>query len=125
MPAGRTARPARSVRVPRSEKFVAFDGERTFARAQIAIILARTVRLSINSVGEVDTRPYNRVAEAYYFCTSLLDDIGYFRRSRNFWSNLAFDNADELREKMLDQIKGLPSDDPMIEAARRKLEQRD
>ncbi|TXL70046.1 hypothetical protein FHP25_36130 [Vineibacter terrae] len=99
--------------------------QKAFARAQIAIILARTVRLSINTVGEVDTRPYNRVAEAYYFCTSLLDDIGYFRRSRNFWSNLEFDNADELREKMLDQIKGLPNDDPMIEAARRKLEQRD
>lgn len=100
------------------------DMQKAFARAQLAIILARTIRLSINSVGEVDTRPYNRVAEAYYFCTSLLDDIGYFRRSRNFWSNIEFDGED-LREKLLAQLKDLPGDDPMISAARRKLELRD
>ena len=38
-------------------------------------------------------RPYNGAGEAYYFCASLLDDIGYFRPSRNFWSTLEFDGA--------------------------------
>jgi hypothetical protein len=101
------------------------EKQKAFARAQLVIILARTVRLAINSVGEVDARPYNRVAEAYYFCTSLLDDIGYFRRSRNFWSTIEFDDADDLRTRMLAQLKHLPQDDPMVDAARRKLEARD
>jgi hypothetical protein len=99
--------------------------QKAFARSQLVIILARTTRLAINYVGEVDTRPYSAVGEAYYFCASLLDDIGYFRRSRNFWSKLEFDNAEELRLKLLGQIERLPKGDPMVDAARRKLEQRD
>jgi len=99
--------------------------QKAFARSQIAIILARTTRLSINYVGEVDASPYSGVPEAYYFCASLLDDIGYFRRSRNFWSKLEFENAEELRLKLLGQLEHLPKGDPMVDAARRKLEQRD
>jgi len=99
--------------------------QKAFARSQLVIILARTTRLAINYVGEVDTRPYSAVGEAYYFCASLLDDIGYFRRSRNFWSKLEFDNAEELRLKLLGQLERLPKGDPMVDAARRKLQQRD
>ena len=99
--------------------------QKAFARSQLVIILARTTRLAINYVGEVDTRPYSAVGEAYYFCASLLDDIGYFRRSRNFWSELEFDNAEELRLKLLGQLERLPKGDPMVDAARRKLQQRD
>ena len=99
--------------------------QRAYTRSQLMIILARTTRLAINCVGEVDVRPYNSVAEAYYFCASLLDDIGYFRRSRNFWSTLEFDSAEELRLKLLGQLKHLPNEDPMVSAARRKLEQQD
>jgi hypothetical protein len=99
--------------------------QQAFARSQLMIILARTTRLAVNYVGEVDSRPYSAVGEAYYFCASLLDDIGYFRRSRNFWSKLEFDNAEELRLKLLGQVERLPQGDPMAGAARRKLEQRD
>ena len=99
--------------------------QKAFARSQLMIILARTTRLAINYVGEVDTRPYSAAGEAYYFCASLLDDIGYFRRSRNFWSKLEFDPAEELRLKLLGQLERLPKGDPMVDAARRKLEQRD
>jgi hypothetical protein len=99
--------------------------QKAFARAQLVIMLARTTRLAINSVGEPDAKPYNRVAEAYYFCASLLDEIGFFRRSKNFWTSLEFDTADELRLKMLAQLEHLPQQDPMVGAARRKLEARD
>lgn len=101
------------------------DAQRAYGQANLAIILARTTRLAINSMGEPDARPYNRVAEAYYFCASLMDEIGYLRPSRNFWSKLEFDNADELRLKMLARLQKLPQEDPMVSAARRKLEARD
>lgn len=101
------------------------DKQKAFARAQLMIIVARTVRLSINSVGEVDTRPYNRAAEAYYFCVSLLDEIGFFRLSRSFWMPFEFEHADELRQKLLGQLQRLPQEDPMVGAARRKLDARD
>lgn len=99
--------------------------QQAYARSQLMIILARTTRLAINYVGQVDASPYSGVGEAYYFCASLLDDIGYFRRSRNFWSKLEFDNAEELRLKLLGQLEHLPNSDPMVDAARRKLDQRD
>lgn len=99
--------------------------QHAYARSQLMIILARTTRLSINYVGEVDTRPYSQVAEAYYFCASLLDDLGYFRRSRNFWSAWDFEHAEELRLKLLGQLERLHKGEPMVDAARRKLEQRD
>lgn len=99
--------------------------ERAFSRTQLAMITARTVRLSINPVGEVDVRPYNRVAEAYYFCVSLLDDLGYFRRSRNFWSDFEFDEAKDLQQQLLRHLQSLPQADPMVSEARRKLQARD
>jgi len=101
------------------------ESQAAFARAQLVIILVRTIRLSINTVGQVDTRPYGRVGEAYYFCTSLLDELGFFRPSRNFWSAMTFDGGPELRDKLLSQIEHLPQGDPMVGAARRKLETRD
>jgi hypothetical protein len=101
------------------------NAQKAYAQAHLVIILARTLKLAINSVGEPDPRPYNRVAEAYYFCASLLDEIGYLRPSRNFWSKLEFDNADNLRLDMLERLKSLPQEDPMVGAARRKLEARD
>jgi len=99
--------------------------QRAFARAQLSIILARTLRLSIDVAGAVDTKPYNRVAEAYYFCVSLLDDLGFFRTSRNFWADIEFDSSDDLKAKLLAQLGKLPGEDPMIDAARRKLQQKD
>jgi hypothetical protein len=99
--------------------------QQAFARSQLMIILARTLRLSINAVGQVDSRPYNRIAEAYYFCASLLDELGYFRSSQNFWSTLTLAEAETLRLKLLEQLERLPPGDPMIDAARRKLVERD
>lgn len=102
------------------------DYEKAFARAQLIITLARVVRLAINYVGEVDTKPYDSAGEAYYFCISLLDEIGYFRPSRNFWQpTLVFDRAPELRQKLEKQLNKLPQNDPMVEAARRKLNAQD
>jgi hypothetical protein len=100
--------------------------EKAYAQAQIIIILARALRFSVNADGEFDASPYNRVAEAYYFGVSLLDEIGFFRRSKNFWSDMEFSvESEPLRERILAQLDSSIASDPMIQAARHKLLARD
>ena len=100
--------------------------ERSNAQGEIDIILSRALRFSVSPQGEFDANPYNRVAEAYYFGVSLLDEIGYFRASRNFWSTMSFlPDSDALRLRILSQLDGAIRDDPMIQAARDKLMARD
>ena len=87
-------------------------------------MLARAQRLSLNFNGEFDARPYNSVAEAYYFGVSFFDEIGYFRSSKRFWTMVDFD-SEPTRQLILTNIRNLDSDDPMLSAALRKLEARD
>ncbi|MEO1866548.1 MAG: hypothetical protein ABGX98_12425 [Pseudomonadota bacterium] len=94
------------------------------ARAELFIMLARAQRLSLNFNGEFDARPYNSVAEAYYFGVSFFDEIGYFRSSKRFWTMVDFD-SEPTRQLILTNIRNLDSDDPMLSAALRKLEARD
>jgi len=100
--------------------------ERANAQAQIMIILARALRFAVTPDGQFDATPYKRMAEAYYFGVSLLDEVGYFRSSQNFWSTVDFAPDNEvLREKILSQLDRSLENDPMIQAARAKLLARD
>ncbi len=99
--------------------------EKAKAQAELFIIATRARRLSLNGIGEFDTRPYSNVDEAYYFGVSLFDELGYFRDSRRFWIDMKPDGAEELREKILASIERLNIESPMMAAARRKLIARD
>lgn len=92
------------------------------ARAEIAIMLARTLRIALQPNGEFDSTPFNSVPEAYYFGVSMLDTVGYFDPAKQFWARgLEFERADERKESIIRQIHRLDSDAPMAKAALRKL----
>ncbi len=96
--------------------------QRANAQAHLVSMLARALRFSVGADGEFDPTPYNRVAEAYYFGVSLLDEIGFFRPSRNFWSAIDFTaESAPLRDCILRQLDRSVVADPMIQAARHKL----
>jgi len=96
--------------------------QRANAQAHLVSMLARALRFSVDADGEFDPAPYNRVAEAYYFGVSLLDEIGFFRPSRNFWSAIDFTTESApLRARVLRQLDRSVVADPMIQAARHKL----
>ena len=99
--------------------------EKAKTQAELFIITTRARRLSLNGIGEFDTRPYSSLDEAYYFGVSLFDEIGYFRDSRRFWIDMKPDGAEELREQILASMDRLNIESPMMAAARRKLMARD
>ena len=97
--------------------------QKAHTRAELFIMLARALRLSMNFRGEFDARPYNRVAEAYYFGVSFLDEVGYFLPSKRFWTwGVADFDSESLRQTILENLRNLNSQDPMAVAAIRKLE---
>jgi hypothetical protein len=99
--------------------------ERAKAQAEMFIITARALRLSLNGVGEFDPRPYSALDEAYYFGISALDELGYFRDSRRFWINYEPEGSEELRAMILANIERIGGNSPMMAEAKRKLLARD
>jgi len=101
------------------------DIQRARARAEIYIMLARSLRLTMDGQGRFYPDAYDNIGDAYYFGVSLLDEIGYFSDSQ-FWSNnRRFPEAEEVRRLIAKNLEALDRSDPMVAAAIRKLENRD
>jgi len=93
--------------------------------AQLVLMLARSLGLSIDHQGHMVDTAYESVSEAYYFGVSFLDEIGYFRDSQRFWSALQMDGAEQIRDRLEQHLVALNSETPMAVAALRKLRLRD
>jgi len=99
--------------------------QRRRSEAELAIMLARSLGVSIDDGAKFVDEPYNSVAEAYYFGVSFLDEIGFFRKSRRFWTPLQVTDANSLRQALLTNIARLNPANPMAAAAVRKLQAQD
>jgi hypothetical protein len=99
--------------------------QRRRSEAELAIMLARSLGVSIDDGARFVDEPYNSVAEAYYFGVSFLDEIGFFRKSRRFWTPLQVTDANSLRQVLLTNIAKLDQTNPMAAAAVRKLQAQD
>ncbi len=96
--------------------------QRSRARAEIAIMLARSLRLTIDGQGAFKGDAYDSIAEAYYFGVSFLDEVGYFRPSQRYWApKRFFPGAEDVRRRLIENLAALNSKDPMALAAMRKL----
>lgn len=101
------------------------EEQRRRSEAELAIMLARSVGVSIDDGGRFVDEPYNSVAEAYYFGVSFLDEIGFFRKSQRFWTPLSLTDPESLRQALIGNISKLDPTNPMASAAIRKLQARD
>lgn len=100
--------------------------ERAAVSAEISIMLARSLRLSMDGQGRFYEDAYDNIGDAYYFGVSFLDEAGFFRPSRLFWSkHLSFADSENVRQKIIANLEKLDSRDPMIAAALRKAESTD
>lgn len=99
--------------------------QRRRSEAELAIMLARSLGVSIDDNAKFVDDPYNSVAEAYYFGVSFLDEIGFFRKSMRFWTPLTLTDPESLRQALLANISKLDPTNPMAAAAIRKLQARD
>lgn len=100
--------------------------ERAAVAAEISIMLARSLRLSMDGQGRFYEDAYDNIGDAYYFGVSFLDEAGFFRHSRLFWApRLTFADSEKVRKKIIANLKKLDSRDPMIAAALRKAQATD
>jgi hypothetical protein len=99
--------------------------QRARARAEIGIMMARQVRLAIARDGSIRDEGYETVPEAYYFGVSFLDEIGYFRKSRRFWTTRDVPGGEELRARVEQRLLAISSSDPYARAALLKLKAAD
>ncbi len=92
------------------------------ATAEIAIMLARSLRLTMDGKGRYYTEAYDNVGDAYYFGVSFLDVVGYFDPSKRFWApRMKFAEAHSLKIRLLKNLEDLHSEDPMVQLALQKL----
>lgn len=99
--------------------------QRARTSAEMTIMLARSLGVSLRRDGSFIEAPYSSVPEAYYFGISFLDEAGFFRSSRRFWTNLDLENAEPVRNAIAKNLAALNSKTPMALAAMRKLQLRD
>ena len=84
---------------------------------RLLLMLARSIGLSIDYQGAMVDTPYDSVPEAYYFGVSFLDEIGYFRTSRRFWTALEMAGADQIRKRLEQHLVALNSEAPMADSS--------
>jgi len=91
------------------------------ATAELTVMVARSLSVSIGADGRFDDEPYTSPAEAYYFGVSFLDEVGYFRASRRFWTPLEANDAASLRTALLQHLQKMDQRNAVVSAALRKL----
>jgi hypothetical protein len=91
------------------------------ATAELTIMVARSLNVSIRPDGSFDDEPYTSPAEAYYFGVSFLDEVGFFRASRRFWTPLEVSDSESLRRVLLQHLQQMDQRNAMVSAALRKL----
>lgn len=91
------------------------------ATAELTVMVARSLSISLRADGHFDDEPYTSPAEAYYFGVSFLDEVGYFRPSRRFWAPMETTDAEALRVALQQQLQNMDQRNAMVTAALRKL----
>lgn len=95
------------------------------ATAELTVMVARSLSISIRPDGHFDDEPYTSPAEAYYFGVSFLDEVGYFRPSRRFWAPLETGDAEKLRATLRQHLLRMDQRNALVTAALRKLDATD
>lgn len=91
------------------------------ATAELTVMVARSLSISIRPDGYFDDEPYTSPAEAYYFGVSFLDEVGFFRPSRRFWTPMTTGDADSLRARLQQHLQKMDQRNALVTAALRKL----
>lgn len=102
------------------------EPERQAARGEFKKMLDWCLHASLQSDGSFR---YNHsddsLGDSFYFGTSLLAELGYFDKSRRFWTSDDFPEAEGVRQKILANLRKIGNQDPMARNAAAKLEGRD
>lgn len=93
-----------------------------FASRELAGMLDWCLNQSMHADGSFvfDEMFYNSLESCYYFGVSFLDEVGYFRPQKRFWTNQTFPEAAQTQHRVISRLNGLCPDNPSIIAAKWK-----
>jgi hypothetical protein len=88
------------------------EQQKAQARQEIRKMLEWCIADSIETDGTFKLNDESTLGGAFYFGTAFLDQIGYFDKSKCFWSEDDFPAADALRTKIRNRITAMKLQDP-------------
>jgi hypothetical protein len=88
------------------------ENQKAQAQREIRKMLAWCLSDTIESDGTFKLNDESTISGAFYFGTAFLDQIGYFDKSKRFWTDEEFRHADAIRVRIRDRILALKLDDP-------------
>jgi len=96
--------------------------QRRRAQHQIDRLLSWCLETAIDADGAVVARAVGEsLPESYYFTVAFLDAVGFFDRTKRFWTGRTLPDASALRARLEQQILRLPQGDAMARMALERL----
>jgi hypothetical protein len=96
--------------------------QRRRAEEELTLLLDWCLAAAITPAGEIVARAIGESwPESYYFTVAFLDTVGYFDRTKRFWTQLGFPEAPAVRERLKNRLSTLPQSDPMVRMAWERL----
>jgi hypothetical protein len=98
------------------------DTQRSFASAKLDEMLSWCLGQSMRGDGSFvfDKQFYNSLESCHYFGVSFLDEVGYFRPRKRFWTNATFPDAGDTQHRVIARLNEFCPDNPSIIAAKWK-----
>jgi hypothetical protein len=96
--------------------------EQKDAAEEIHKMLGFALKEVIQEDGSIVISPADdSLGDAYYFTVSFLDEVGYFAKSKRFWTEEEFPQAEALRKKIVGKIESIKPQTLMLKDALKKL----
>lgn len=98
------------------------NAQRIFAATQMGNMLSWCLNRSMREDGSFvfDELFYNSLESCHYFGVSFLDEVGYFRPRKRFWTDQAFPEAADIQHRVIARLNEFCPDNPSIIAAKWK-----
>ena len=97
-------------------------GQQAFAAQQLGHMLDWCLNTSMRDDGSFvfDKRFYNSLESCHYFGVSFLDEVGYFRPRKRFWTDQTFPEAATIQHRVIGRLNEFSGDNPSVIAAKWK-----
>jgi hypothetical protein len=97
------------------------DAQRAYAREAMKRMLEFCLAESLNEDGSFKLMDEDTVGSSFMIPVHLLDDLGYFRRSRRFWTDEPFPDGPATARRIAARIEGMGLTDTESQKALRRL----
>jgi hypothetical protein len=98
------------------------EDQRELARTEMRRMIDFCLNETLNADGSFKLMDEDTVGSSYMFPVQLLDETGYFRKSRRFWTDESFPGSREVAERVASKIQSAGLTDTESRKALRRLQ---